>query len=140
MTAGIWSPHANSQASCLPVFGYLRLPSPRPRYVWFCRERFAAYSAAHGLRITRVFIDDCVPDSTAIDRPAWGQLRNRLQDEQVDGVLLMRTRDLSADDNVAYLMAQSVWEVGGRLFTVRGKTLKPDKPPAAERALTAAHR
>ncbi len=100
-----------------------------------CRERFAAYSAEHGLRVGRVFIDDQVPDSTMTDRPGWTQLCYRLRQERAAGVLLMHARDLSADDGVAYRLAASVWDVGGWFFTVRGEAPTPDRPPTVELAL-----
>lgn len=129
MMAAFWSPRSDLNVGRQVVFGYIRTPSPRPRYVMAVRNRFAAYCHERMLRVGRVFIDDCVPDSTSMDRPAFAQLWEVCKREQPDAVLLLHARDLSHDPAVALELAERIWLTGTQVYCVRGDTPMPGKRP-----------
>lgn len=127
MMAAFWSPRSELNFRRQAVFGYIRTPSPRPRYVMAARNRFAAYCHERMLRVGRVFIDDCVPDSTSMDRPAFAQLWEVCKREQPDAVLLLHAQDLSHDPAVALELAERIWLTGTQIYCVRGETPVPGK-------------
>ena len=127
MMAAFWSPRSELNLGRQAVFGYIRTPSPRPRYVMAVRNRFAAYCQERMLRVSRVFIDDCVPDSTSMDRPAFAQLWEVLRREQPDAVLLLHAQDLSHDPAVALELAERIWLTGTQIYCVRGEAPLPGK-------------
>jgi hypothetical protein len=129
MMAAFWSPTENLHAGRQLVFGYIRLPSPRPRYIMAVRHHFAAYCHRRMLRVGRVFIDDGVPDSTELDRPAFAQLCQVMRREQPHGVLVLHPRDLSREPAVALELAERIWTCGAQVYTVRGAPPLPGQPP-----------
>ena len=131
MMAAFWSPRSELSVGRQVVFGYIRMPSPRPRYVMVVRSRFAAYCQERMLRVGRVFIDDAVPDSTTMDRPAFAQLWEVCKREQPDAVLLLHARYLSHDPAVALELAERIWLTGTQIYCVRGDTPVPGKYPGS---------
>lgn len=129
MVAGFWSPKTNMHEGRELVFAYIRLPSPRPRYIMAVRNRFATYCHGRMLRVGRVFIDDAVPDSTELDRPAFSQLWQVIKREKPHAVLLLHTRDLSTDPAVALELAERIWLTGTQIYCVRGETPMPGELP-----------
>jgi hypothetical protein len=133
MMAAFWSPRSNSSVGRQVVFGYIRMPSPRPRYVMAVRTRFAVYCQERMLRVGRVFIDDCVPDSTSMDRPAFAQLWKLCKQEQPNAVLLLSAKDLSRDAAVALELAERIWLTGTQIYCVRGEPPIPGTHPGSVR-------
>lgn len=129
MMAAFWSPRSELNVGRQIVFGYIRMPSPRPRYVMAVRNRFAAYCHERMLRVGRVFIDDRVPDSSSMERPAFAQLWEICKREQPDAVLLVHAQSLSHDPAVALELAERIWLTGTQIYCVRGETPVPGKQP-----------
>lgn len=113
------------------VFGYLRLPSPRPMYVMAVRRHLAWYCQAHGLRVGRVFVDEGYKDTT-VSRPGFANMGYRIREEQPYGVLVLHPRDLSNDKRIALHLASLVWATGVQLLTVRGEL--PVRPEQSVRS------
>ena len=131
MMAAFWSPRSNLSEGRQAVFGYIRTPSPRPRYVMAVRNRFAAYCQERMLRVSQVFIDDSVPDSTSMDRPAFAQLWEVCKREQPAGVLLLHVRHLSTEPVVALELAERIWLTGTQIYCVRGDVPVPGTHPGS---------
>ena len=109
------------------VFGYLRLPSPRPLYVLAVRRHLAWYCQALGLRVGRVFVEEGYKDTT-VSRPGFANMCYRIREERPYGVLVLHPRDLSTDEKVASHLATLLWDTGVRLLTVRGELpIRPEQ-------------
>lgn len=101
------------------VFGYLRLPSPRPLYVLAVRRHLAWHCQIRGLRVGRVFVDEGYRDTT-VSRPGFADMCYRIREQRPYGVLVLHPRDLSTDEKVSLHLASLVWDIGVHLLTVRG--------------------
>jgi hypothetical protein len=112
-------PRFREESGCDPlVYGYIRSTERRPSYVRACRRVLVRFCASERLRLCGVFIDQY----TALDavvRPGFTGLCDVLRLPDSFAVVVIDTRHLSLDAQVAALVAQQVRSTGARLVLAR---------------------
>ncbi|MET8763033.1 hypothetical protein [Lentzea sp. NPDC004782] len=124
-------PRFREESGCDPlVYGYVRSTERRRSYIHACRRVLLGFCASERLRLCGVFIDQGVgPDSVV--RPGFTGLCDVLRLPDSFAAVVIDTRHLSLDTQVAALLAQQVRSTGARLVLVRkprGETASATTP------------
>lgn len=120
-------PRSSSSRPPVPVYGYVRSSSLRPRHLLACRIVLARYCLGRNLRLDRVFVDHGVPGYQLI-RPGFDDLRQALSARRVYGLVVVHRSHLSPDHAVAARLRHQLDHYHVPLMTVFGCPVTAEEP------------
>jgi hypothetical protein len=104
----------------VPVYGYVRSSSLRPRHLLACRVVLARYCLGRNLRLDRVFVDHGVP-GYELARPGFDDLCQALHVRAVYGVVVVHRSHMSPDEAVAAQLLHQLGQYHVPLMIVFGR-------------------